>query len=569
METFKNYKYVRIDFNDKIKQAQQIIDQIYNAENFTAQKKAILEYNRLVNEVQSMATIASIRNSIDTSDNFYDEERAYYDKNLPVFEEYNIRYYKALSSSRFQKEIIKEWGETILLKAKTNAAAFSVEIIEDMQKENQYISEYQKLMASALIEFRDERYNLPQLMKFLQNSDRSFRKGAYEALADFLFEKQKELDELYDKLVKLRTQMAKKLRYDNFISLGYLRMQRTDYNQDDVAVFRKQVADYLVPICTKIRKAQAKRIGVDKLKFYDQTYMFTDGNPMPDGDEKYLIECASKMYSSMSEETKEYFAYMLSCDLMDLKSKKGKAMGGYCTYIPKYGSPFIFANFNGTSADVDVLTHEAGHAFQAYCSRGYELFDYMSPTYEACEIHSMSMEYFAFAYMELFFGNDAGKYQFAHLAEGITFIPYGVCVDHFQHEIYANPDMNADERKTLWRKLEKIYLSHIDYDGNEKMEKGLYWYRQLHIFMYPFYYIDYIFASMNAFDFYGKMKKDKKTAWKDYLHLCKLGGSMTYLNLLKEANLLNPFEKNTLQSVIAPLLEQSNSFGEYQLFSDK
>ncbi len=569
METFKDFKYARIDFKDKIKQANRIIDRINNADKFEEQKKSILEYNVLVNDVQSMATIAHIRNSIDTSDVFYDEERAYYDENLPVFEEYNIRYYKALTESRFQKEIINEWGETILLKAKTNAAAFSVEIIEDMQKENQFISEYQKLMAAALIEFRDEKYNLPQLMKFLQNSDRSLRKGAYEALADFLFDKQKELDELYDKLIKLRTQMAKKLGFDNFISLGYLRMQRTDYNQDDVVVFRKQVADYLVPICTKIRKAQAERIGVDKLKFYDQTYMFSDGNPMPAGDEEYLIESASKMYSDMSKETKEYFSYMMQHKLMDLKSKKGKAMGGYCTYIANYASPFIFANFNGTSADVDVLTHEAGHAFQAYCSRGYELFDYMSPTYEACEIHSMSMEYFAFPFMELFFGKDADKYRFAHLTEGITFIPYGVCVDHFQHEIYKNPDMSFDERKALWRNLEKIYLPHIDYDGNEKMEKGLYWYRQLHIFMYPFYYIDYTFASMNAFDFYGKMKRDKAAAWKDYLHLCKLGGSMTYLNLLKEANLSNPFENNTLQSVIKPLLQQSNSMGEYQLFTDK
>ncbi len=557
MEKFSDYKYERIDFDKTVKTAKQIIKAIEDAKDFDEQCAQILRYNGLISEVQSMATIANIRNSVDTADEFYEKERNYYDDHLPVFEEYSMQYYKALLGSKFRSQIAEKWGEYILVKAQAAVDSFSPELIEDLQKDNRLTAEYQKLMARSLIEFQGEKHNLSELKKFLQNPDRSVRKAAYEALAQFLGDHQKELDDLYGKLVQVRTKMAEKLGHTNFIRLGYLKMQRTDYTEKQVEIFRKQVLDYLVPICTKIRQKQAERIGVDTLKFYDRDYMFTDGNAMPAGDADHLIQCAADMYAAISPQTKEFFGFMMDEGLMDLLSKHNKAMGGYCTYIPSHKAPFIFSNFNGTSADVDVLTHEAGHAFQAYRSRDIEIFDYMSPTYEACEIHSMSMEYFAYPYMDAFFKDAADKYRFSHLIEGILFIPYGVLVDHFQHEVYANPSMSADERKETWRRLERMYLPDVDYDGNEAMEKGVYWYRQLHIFMYPFYYIDYTFASMNAFDFYGKMKKDKAQAFKEYLHLCDLGGSMSYLHLLKEAGLTNPFEENSVKKVIEPLLEEA------------
>lgn len=553
---FNEYPYHRIDFNLLFRQADEVIARMCEASDFSAFRLAVSEFNRILKQVHSMATIASIRNSIDTTDAYYEAEQHYYDERMPEFEERIIRYFKAFLNSPYKREITETWGGYILDRAEAACASFCPEAIELMKQENLLTSEYQKLLASAKISFHNETHNLSSLMKYFQHEDRTLRKGAYEALSEFLKEKENEFDSLYDRLVKIRTEIAKKAGYDNYISFGYNKLTRTDYSQSDVERFRNQVETYLVPICSRIRAEQAARIGIDTLKFYDQQFLFPDGNAVPVGDEAQLVRFAQQMYGDISNETNEFFTFMTDHELMDLSAKPGKAPGGYCTYIADEESPFIFSNFNGTSGDVDVLTHEAGHALQAYLSRDYELYHYLEPTYEACEIHSMSMEYFAHPYMKLFFGEAEKKYRFAHLSEALTFIPYAACVDQFQHEVYANPNLTPAQRKQIWRTLEKKYLPHIDYDGNDEMEKGVYWYRQLHIFMLPFYYIDYALASVHALEFYQRMQADRGDAWTDYLELCRLGGSVSYLELLKRGHLRNPFESGTLQKIIDPLQKE-------------
>ncbi|MFA0816420.1 MAG: M3 family oligoendopeptidase [Anaerofustis sp.] len=555
---FSEYSYKRVDFNEVFERTNQILTDMKNAPDFESFKSSVLSFNTILRRVHSASIITSIRNSIDTTDPFYDAEQQYYDRSMPEFEERIIGYFQTMLDSPYHKEISETWGSYILDRAKSAVSAFCPEAIELMKEENLLVSEYQKLLAGAKIPFQGEIYNLSSIMKFFQSDDRNVRKNAYEKFSDFLKEKEESFDSLYDRLVSVRTQIAKAAGYNTYTAFGYNRLTRTDYSMEDVAVFRRQVEETLVPICTKIREDQAKRIGVDHLKFYDHQYLFSDGNAVPVGNEEMLVGIASDMYADMSSETKEFFSFMTEHGLMDLSSKTGKAPGGYCTYIAEESSPFIFSNFNGTSGDVDVLTHEAGHALQAYCSRGYELYHYMEPTYEACEIHSMSMEYFAYPYMSRFFGDSEAKYRYAHLSDALTFIPYAACVDHFQQEVYENPRMTPLQRKEMWRSLEKRYLPHIDYDGNEEMEKGVYWFRQLHIFMLPFYYIDYALASVHAMEFYQRMQTDRTSAWKDYMHLCTLGGSLSYLSLLKEGHLHNPFESGTLDTIVVPLVRELN-----------
>ena len=302
---------------------------------------------------------------------------------------------------------------------------FSPEVISDMQEENKLYSEYTKLVASAKIPFEGEERNLSQLTPFMTSKDREMRKKANNAKYAFFAENEEKFDEIYDKLVKVRTRIAKKLGYENFVELGYARMNRSDYDAKMVANFRKQVLDYIVPVATELRERQRVRLGLDSLKYYDETLSFKSGNAKPKGDSNWILNNAKKMYSELSPETKEYFEFMTENELMDLVSKKGKAGGGYCTYISKYNAPFIFSNFNGTSGDINVLTHEAGHAFQAYMSRNFEIPEYNFATSEACEIHSMSMEFFTWPWMQLFFFDDADKYKFTHLSEALLFIPYG------------------------------------------------------------------------------------------------------------------------------------------------
>lgn len=237
---------------------------------------------------------------------------------------------------------------------------------------------------------------------------------------------------------------------------------------------------------------------------------------------------------------------------MDLVSRPNKRVGGYCAPLPDYKAPFIFANFNGTSGDVDVLTHEAGHAFAGMVSSKHnELMELNAPTLDACEIHSMSMEFFTYPWMELFFGESAQKYREKHLVDALLFVPYGVCVDEFQHIVYENPDLSPEARRGAWRALEKKYLPHRDYDGDAYMEAGGFWQKQHHIYSAPFYYIDYTLASMSAFEFFGRMQEDRERAWADYMALCEAGGTLPYTGLLKLANLSSPFEEGGVKRAIA------------------
>jgi M3 family oligoendopeptidase len=355
------------------------------------------------------------------------------------------------------------------------------------------------------------------------------------------------------------------LGYKNFVELGYARLTRTDYNAEMVANFRKQVEEYIVPVATRLKERQRKRIGVDELKYYDDRFSFKTGNPTPKGDPEWIINNGKKMYSELSPETEEFFNFMLDHELMDLVSKKGKASGGYCTFFTEYKAPFIFSNFNGTSGDIDVLTHEAGHAFQVYLSRDYQIPEYNWPTLEACEIHSMSMEFFTWPWMELFFKEDTDKYKFSHLSEGLLFIPYGVAVDEFQHFVYENPEATPTERKRAWREIEKKYLPHRNYEGNEYLENGGFWHQQGHIFNSPFYYIDYTLAQICAFQFWKKMHENREAAWSDYVHLCKQGGSKPFTELVKEAKLISPFEDGCVKSVIGVIEDWLNSVDDTKL----
>lgn len=509
--------------------------------------------NKMRSEFDTLQQIASIRHSIDTNDEFYKAEQDFFDETGPVVQEYITDYYRSLVNSRFRSELEKKWGQQLFQLAELSLKTFNPEIIEDLQQENRLTTEYAKLIASAKILFEGEERTLSQLGPFQQSTIREMRRRAMEASSGFMAENEETFDRIYDDLVKVRTKIARKLGFSNYVELGYARMNRTDYNAEMVASFRNQVLEHIVPVATKLRKRQQGRIDVDQLLYYDENFSFKSGNATPKGDPEWIVNKGEKMYAELSPETNEFFRFMQGNELMDLVSKKGKQSGGYCTYISEYGAPFIFSNFNGTSGDIDVLTHEAGHAFQVYESRSFAVPEYSFPTYEACEIHSMSMEFFTWPWMDLFFKEDADKYRFDHLASALIFIPYGVTVDEFQHYVYENPDATPSERKKTWREIERKYLPHRNYADNQYLEQGGFWHKQGHIFNTPFYYIDYTLAQLCAFQFWKKMHEDRTEAWTKYLNLCRQGGSLSFTELVGVAELKSPFEDGCVTSVIGSI----------------
>ncbi len=562
---FSEMPYQRPDIEVMEKQFNTLLNEFNLAETVEAQKKALEEINTLRNNFQTNASIASVRNSINTTDQFYEKEQEFFDNNEPVIKDLNIQFYKALGNSRFKDELEKKFGNQLFNLADVSLKTFDPSIIEDLKEENKLGTEYTKLVAGAEVEFNGEKMNLTQLEAFMESTDREVRKRAFETKWKFFAQYEEKFDEIYDKLVKLRTRIAQKLGYKNFIELAYYRMARTDYDAAKVAVFRKQILKHVVPLAAKLRQKQKERIGVDELKMYDWGHNFNSGNPTPKGDPEEIISNGRVMYAELSPETKEFFDFMVSNELMDLVTKKGKAAGGYCTMFNSYKAPFIFANFNGTIGDIDVLTHEAGHAFQCFQSRNFEVEEYYFPTMEACEIHSMSMEQLTYPWMDLFFGNDTKKYKFVHTSSNVLFLPYGVAVDEFQHIVYENPDMTSAERKQVWLQMEKKYRPWVDYSGIDYLERGGFWQRQGHIYRSPFYYIDYCLAQICAFQFWSKSKKNFKAAWQDYLTLCKAGGSKSFLGLVEIAGLRSPFDETLFEPLFKEIEDHLNSIDDKAL----
>lgn len=562
---FNEYKYEHLDLEKIKKEFSELIESFEKSENVEGQVNAFDEIIKLRNHIETMQTLVSVRHSIDTNDEFYDKENEYMDEISPILFGFTNDFYKALVNSKFKDELIQKYGKFLFDLAENTLKTFSPEIIPDAQEENRLSSKYSKLIASAKIDFDGKELNLSQMVPYTQSKDRNVRIEAAKKVAQFFSENQDEFDNIYDSLVKVRTRMAQKMGYKNFVEFGYKQLSRLEYDAKMVEGYRNQVLENIVPLHTELRERQGKRLGVDKLKFYDEAIKFNSGNADPHGSPEWILNNGKTMYKELSKETDEFFTFMTENNLLDLLSKKGKMSGGYCTYIPEHKAPFIFANFNGTSHDIDVLTHEAGHAFQVYQSRGFEVPEYLWPSYEACEIHSMSMEFLTWPWMDLFFENDTDKYKFIHLSEALLFIPYGVTVDEFQHWVYENPEATPKERREKWIEIEKKYLPTRDYGEVEELKNGIFWFRQGHIFSSPFYYIDYTLAQVCAFQFWIKSRENREKAWKDYLNLCKLGGSKPFFELMKSANLKNPFEEGTLAFVIPKIKEYLDNVDDMNL----
>lgn len=548
---FPEMKYKRPDA-EKIKATLiSMTERLKNAENYGEAKKVFLENEKFTKHILTMHTLSSIRNSIDTRDAFYDKEEKFWNNMLPPVQEVAQQWTKTLLASPFRADFEKEYGEIMFSNAEMELKTFSPSIIPELQKENDLIQEYETLLASAQIKFGGNSYTLAQLFPFKNDENDDVRRAAWTVEGRWYAENSAELDRLYDDLVVLRDIMGKRLGYKDYTQLGYYRMCRNSYTKVDIEKFREAVVKYLVPVADRIYRNRAKSLGVGyPLSYADSSLVFRSGNPRPLGTADDILKAGMKFYGELSKETAEFFKTMLDDELLDVLAKEGKRAGGYCTTIYDYEVPFIFANFNGTADDVETVTHEAGHAFADWYNRKRVPISTIWPTLEACEVHSMSMEFFAWNWSEEFFGNDAEKFKYAHLSDALTFIPYGTLVDHFQHIVYEDSEMTPDERHEVWQSLQEIYMPWMRLDGDIPFyAEGKAWQRQHHIYSSPFYYIDYCLAQTVALQFWTMIQKDIKDAWSHYMAYTEQGGSKVFTELLKNAGLKSPFDSECLREV--------------------
>ena len=557
MKKFAELQYVRPDMEKIFARVSGDIAVLKGAKNYEEFRNAYMDYVEADTELETSKTVAHIRNTINLLDEFYEAEMVYFNSQMPKYEILKKEMGEVIVASPFKAEMEKEFGTILIQNMEAQKQLSDESIVDDQVKEAELVSRFMKTQAAATVEFKGEQIGNYGLLKIMQSTDRAERKEAFEAWAKLYEEIAPTLEEVYDGLVKVRAGMAKKLGFKSFIPMGYLRRRRFDYTEKELEVFRKQVRAVVVPAAAKLYERQKEALGIDTLYYYDESIASPSGNPVPIGDKEYLVGEAQKMYRELSRESGEFFDFMMEYELFDLDSKHGKRAGGYCTTLPQYHAPFIFSNFNGTDADVNVLTHEAGHAFAGFTAAKYQKTpELCHSTSEINEIHSMSMELWTYPWMENFFGDKAEEYRREHLADALMKIPYMLCVDEYQHKVFENPEMTVMERRAVWSGLEKIYMPWRNYAGNEFLESGAFWIKQQHIFLYPFYYVDYAMAQMGAFEFYTKMKEDRKAAWADYYKLCAAGGSMGYFDLLKYSGLHKVLEDGSVKIILKGVFEE-------------
>ena len=557
MKKFSELEYVRPDMEKAGEAVKACVKAMKTAASYAEFRDAYMEYVKLDTELATAKSIAHIRNKVNLMDEYYEKEMAYFNAEMPKYQLLVKEMGTVILESPFKKDMEAEFGRILIQNLEAGQLLSCEAVVEDKVREADLASLYSKTVAAASADFHGEKLNTYGLLKHMQSTDRTERREAFLAWAGLFESIAPEIDRIYDGLVKLRAGMAEKLGFENFVPMGYLARRRYDYTAKELSVFRKQVREVIVPACEALFERQREALGLDKLHYYDESVGSPEGNPVPVGGRDYLVAQAQKMYRELSPESGEFFDFMVQYDLFDLEAKKGKRVGGYCTTLPLYHAPFIFSNFNGTEADVNVLTHEAGHAFAGFTAAKFQKIpELCHSTSEINEIHSMGMELWTYPWMELFFGEQADQYRREHLADALKKIPYMVCVDEYQHRVYEKPDMTAMERRKVWRELEKVYMPWRDYDGNEFLENGGFWMQKQHIFLYPFYYVDYAMAQIGAFEFYTKMKENRTAAWEDYYNLCKAGGSKGYFELLAEAKLHNVLEEGAVREALAGVLAE-------------
>ena len=530
------------------------------AEAITAAPDAaeqLAEYKKaegLSRHLSTLSSLAMIRHTVDTRDAFYEAENDFWDANGPAIADAQQAVARAMVESPFRPALEEALGALALEKMELELKAQTPEVLGLMAEENALATQYQKLYASALVEFDGKTLTISELGAYKMHPDRETRRAAYTAEGAWFDEHAAELDELYDKLVKNRTQQARLMGYDTYVPLGAIRMNRVGYSLDDMAAIRAAIRRDAVPAVARMKAAQHRRTGVADPKYWDDVFQFADGMAKPHGTPDEIMAAGREMYHALSPETSAFIDEMFAAECFDVLSKPGKAPGGYCTSLPEYHLPFIFSNFNGTSDDVDVLTHEAGHAFADWIAAHMDVPEILrNPGMESCEIHSMSMEFLTSDYYRLFYGADTPKAMLAHAADSVYFLPYGAMVDEFQHIVYLNPDMTPAQRNETWAKLEKQYRPWIDFGGLPFYGRGAGWQRQLHIYLYPFYYIDYCLAQAVALRFFAAWLDDKNDAWQRYLALARCAGTRTYPQLVEAAGFGSPFADDFIAKAVGPV----------------
>ncbi len=422
--------------------------------------------------------------------------------------------------------------------------------------------QYQKTIGAMTVLFEGEERTPAQMAPFLEETDRALRQTAWELVAARRLADRDTLDDLFDRMTTLRVAIAREAGFDNFVEYAFRLRERFDYGIADSLRFHQAIEKVVVPLTIDLHRERAQALGVDSLRPWDLSVDPLGRPPLrPFKDVEALAEGAEAIFDSVDPELGRQFAYLRAHGLLDLANRKGKAPGGYQTTLEDKRLPFIFMNAVGLDGDVRTLLHEGGHAFHALASRGEPLPAYRESPIEFCEVASMSMELLGARNLERFYNEDDAKRSYRQLLEGIVLIlPWIATVDAFQHWIYTHPGHSRDERRAAWSNLLDRFGGGVDWSGHELAREHS-WHRQLHIFLYPFYYIEYGIAQLGALQVWRRALTDRAGAVAGYRHALGIGGARPLPDLFAAAGIRFAFDEETLSPLIEAIREELDKLG--------
>ena len=410
---------------------------------------------------------------------------------------------------------------------------------------------YQKLIGAQTVNFRGEEKTLVQMSRYLEEPDRALRQEAWQLVAQRRLQDVDKCEAIFDELVNLRNQIARNAGFDNYLEFIFRQKGRFDYTPADCVKFHDAIESEIMPVVREIQNERRRKLNLEKLRPWDLAVDLLNRAPLkPFADVGDMVARTQKIFNSLDAELAANFREMQDKRLLDLDNRKGKAPGGYQSTLAEARVPFIFMNAVGVQRDVETILHEAGHAFHAQATRGEDLYPYRSAPIEFCEVASMAMELIGNEFIEEFYAPaEAARARKTHLEGIIGFFPWMAVVDGFQHWIYTHPGHTRAERKAAYLRLMDRFSGDVDYSGFEKVRAHS-WHRQLHIFLYPFYYVEYGIAQLGALQVWANSKANKSKALNDYKKSLTLGGSRPLPELFAAAGCKLEFSAQTIRPLI-------------------
>ncbi|NMD37285.1 MAG: M3 family oligoendopeptidase [Christensenellaceae bacterium] len=410
-----------------------------------------------------------------------------------------------------------------------------------MQYENSLSQNYSTMVSQLKVVHEGKELNLSQISKYMNHSDRKIRKQ-YNALYDKAWLSiAKDLDELFDKLVKVRHEIALKTGFNNHTEYCFHKHGRTSYGRQELLVFSNNVESFISPLVNEMYKTQEKNFG-HEIFSYDENFFV---NKIDLNTDKDLISSFKKIFQSLSPQTHVFYEELVDREMYDVGLRDGKLMGAYSNYMPLFSMPYIFESYNGSFGAINTFAHECGHGLNSFMHRGDVFLNKASS--DVYESHSMSMEFFVWPYINNIINEEQiPYYKYNKLRNALSFICYGTAIDQFQTMVYDKPEMTPEERLSLWKNLENRFLPWRKYESDGFNYQGRRWQQQIHVMRWPFYYIDYVLAQVCALQFWLKDEKCHETAWEKYIMFIKNSGGMSFLELVNSAQLKSPFNKESI-----------------------